>query len=359
MASSHARGLRRFVHAFNGFLLLLSSVSASSAWGQTSVVPEHTLAIGNLGSITCNPRRYAFNPTWTLLAAPQDDGSVRLFDVATGTALAPLRGGWKVGTFTYSQSDQGPPAYFGFSTDGEQLVWTWGKKVVLWDVASRQVRRREEIAGSSWGFDFSLFGGGGLVEKVRTAWPEPPSTGAGSRADSGDGRLVAFVNDNGDVAIQDGSNTRVLPGREKGKRGGCTVFDHGRRGPQLLFSRDARILCDSCLVTDVWDLSEAVPRLIVRTGRLSDTAGSPVLSPDGRTLAYTAAMGADGGFGLVDVENARSIGPMVEVKYMGPMEFSPDGRRLATVGWVPRKGKKRDFEVQIWSVEALRSAAPR
>jgi len=129
MASSHTRGLRRFVHAFNGFLLLLSSVSASSAWGQTSVVPEHTLAIGNLGSITCNPRRYAFNPTWTLLAAPQDDGSVRLFDVATGTALAPLRGGWKVGTFTYSQSDQVPPAYFGFSTDGEQLVWTWGKKV--------------------------------------------------------------------------------------------------------------------------------------------------------------------------------------------------------------------------------------
>ena len=40
---------------------------------------------------------------------------------------------------------------------------------------------------------------------------------------------------------------------------------------------------------------------------------------------------------------------------MGAMEFSPDSKHLATVGWVPRRGSKRDYEVQIWSVEALRS----
>ena len=41
---------------------------------------------------------------------------------------------------------------------------------------------------------------------------------------------------------------------------------------------------------------------------------------------------------------------------MGAMEFSPDSRHLATVGWVPGPGRKRDFEVQIWNVEAMRSA---
>ena len=130
MASRHAREARRSLHALNGFLLLFGSVDASSAWGQTSPVPEHTLAIGNLGSITCNPRRYAFNTSWTLLAAPQDDGSVRLFDVASGTALAPLLGGWKVGTFTYSQSDRVPAAYFGFSSDGEKRDF----EVQIWSV---------------------------------------------------------------------------------------------------------------------------------------------------------------------------------------------------------------------------------
>lgn len=28
------------------------------------------MPIGNMGSITCNPGRYAINPEWTLLAAP-------------------------------------------------------------------------------------------------------------------------------------------------------------------------------------------------------------------------------------------------------------------------------------------------
>ena len=142
---------------------------------------EWTMPIGNLGSITCNARRYAINATWTLLAAPQDDGSVRLFDVATGELLPPLEGGWKVGTFTYTYADRVPPAYFAFSSDGRNLVWSWGKKVVVWDVASRQVLDRREVPGSSWGFDFSLYGGEGSQEKVAMALPAPPSPGSGSR----------------------------------------------------------------------------------------------------------------------------------------------------------------------------------
>jgi WD40 repeat protein len=319
------------------------------------------MPIGNLGSTTCNPRRYAINAGWTLLAAPQDGGSVRLYDLATGESLPPLEGGFKVGTFTYAYADGVPPAHFGFSSDGRTLVWSWGKKVVAWDVASRQVLDKREVPGSSWGFGLSLFGWD-LHQNVAVAFLAPPRPGAGSRAESADGRLVAYVNPDNDVEIRDSAATlpRVLPGRDKGKRGWCTVFDNGLTGTQLLFSRDGRILCDSCRVTDVWDLSEPVPRLVVRTGRLRDTAARPVLSPDGRTLAYTWGNGGsfrgDGGFALIDVASARSTGPFVEVKYMGAMEWSPDSRHLATVGWVPGPGRKRDFEVQIWNVEALRAA---
>jgi hypothetical protein len=153
--------------------------------------------------------------------------------------------------------------------------------------------------------------------------------------------------------------TRVLPGREKGNHGRCPLFDDDRTGTQLLFSRDGRILCDSCRITDVWDLSEAIPRLVLRTGLLRDTAGRPVLSRDGQTLAHSWGTGSslrgDGGFGLIDVASARPVGPQIEVKYLGAMEFSPDGTRLATVGWVPGRGSKRDYEVQIWNVAALRS----
>ena len=204
------RGRRRFVwpdrlaRTLAGLLLSLSLNDGSYAAPRPSPADapeppvdlspflERTLPIGNLGSTTCNPRRYAINAEWTLLAAPQDSGSVRLYDLATGEALPPLEGGFKVGMFTYAYADGVPPAHFGFGSDGQTLVWSWGKKIVVWDVASRQVLEKREVPGSSWGLGFSLFGAD-LHQEVAVAFPPPPSSGSGSRAESADGSRIAYV----------------------------------------------------------------------------------------------------------------------------------------------------------------------
>lgn len=126
---------RRFRARVVGSVLFLAAPGALSPGAtpptQSSVAPagadmsrhlKMTMRLENVGSVTPNARRYDISPDWALLAAPKDDGSVLLFDVATGQPLPPLTGGFKVGTFTYANSAGTPPSYFGFSADGRFLT---------------------------------------------------------------------------------------------------------------------------------------------------------------------------------------------------------------------------------------------
>jgi hypothetical protein len=62
------------------------------------------------------------------------------------------------------------------------------------------------------------------------------------------------------------------------------------------------------------------------------------------------------GFALWDAARGRPLGPSIELGDPGSMEFSPDGRLLATVGYGPTASGKKAFVVQIWNVEAIRAA---
>jgi WD40 repeat protein len=415
---------------------------------------ERTFGIGNEGLATPNARRYAISPDWTTLAAPRDDGSVQLFDVATGQPVArALEGGFKVGMFTKLIQ----PSYFGFSSDGSLLVWSLGKKLVAWRVATREIVLRQEIedfATNPWGEgvhlgpqgrfitwltkkgatlwdtssrkaaqnlagDVCAFSPDGrwLALVARTVWdlerqapwdgsfeglclgwsPDgrllttSPSGGiqlrdlsaarplslasagmAWAPAWSADGRFLAFLDGNHDVEVWDlraePPTRRSLPSRNKG---GCKEIDaNGRRlgdrmlhlegSAQLVLSNDGRFLCDSCQVTDIWDLSQPTPLLMQRTGLLPMTSGRPALSRDGRTLAYAWGRGehlhGHGGFALWDAARGRPLGPSIELGDPGAMEFSPDGRLLATVGYGPTPSGKKGFVVQLWNVEAMRAA---
>jgi WD40 repeat protein len=257
----------------------------------------------------------------------------------------------------------------GFSPDGRLLALTGS----IWDLARGQPLE-ESLGGRCLGFSpdgryvlTTQYDGTGLWDVTGSRAPTRLSEHeAWRQAWSANGRFLAFANDDRNVEVWDLESKpptqRVLSEREKGPRGRpCR--------PALLLSRDGTLLSDSCLITDLWDLSRPTPRLMLRTGRVpisppggrAGRAGPPVLSQDGRTLVYTWGTGrrgaGNGGFGLWDVANGRPVGPRVEVRYFGRMELSPDGSLLATAGWGPDPSGNEGFILQIWSVEAIRSAA--
>jgi hypothetical protein len=173
--------------------------------------------------------------------------------------------------------------------------------------------------------------------------------------------FLAFANGDFDVEVWDleavPPTHRILQERE--------IRHWGRAcSPWLLLSHDGGLLSDACWVTDLWDLSQPAPRRMLRTGLI---LGPPIIGPrgrpsvlsrDGRTLAYTwgSGGGGDAGFGLWDVARGRAAGPRIEVRDLARMQFSPDGRLLATSGWGPGADGKGGPFVQLWNAEALRAA---
>jgi WD40 repeat protein len=441
---------------------------ASSPAAETSPFLVRTFELQRRGrpliGIDLNGHAHSIDPEWTRLAAPTKDGKVQLFDVASGEpAGTPLDGGFR-GTPVFL----GGPFNFTFTSDGRLLVWSYGKKVVVWRVDSREVLLKQEVddlkagvhvapggrflawstdestvvwdtssrsvsarlegrlcdfspdgrllalAGSLWDYEYArllkkpvggsiwdLERGQPLVEDIRGLChgfsPDgryvvvESTTGTALWDISGiqtlpafrrltdrvrrmiidrpvwsaNGRFLAFANGDFEVEVWDleavPPTHRILQERR--------IRHLGRAGsPWLLLSHDGGLLSDACWVTDLWDLSRPAPRRMLRTGLIlgppiiTPVGGRPsVLSRDGRTLAYTWGSGSllkdgDAGFGLWDVARGRAASPRIKVRDLARMQFSPDGRLLATSGWGPGAGGKDGPFVQLWSVDALRAA---
>jgi WD40 repeat protein len=437
---------------------------------ETSPLPVRTFELQRRGrpliGIDLNGLAFAIDPEWTRLAAPAKDGKVQLFDVASGEpAGPPLDGGFGLG----GQAFVGGPFTFTFTSNGKLLVWNWGKKVVVWQVDSREILLKQEVddlkagvsvapggrflawstdkstvvwdtssrsvstrlegrlcdfspdgrllalAGSLWDYEYARLlkkPVGGSIWDLERGQPLVENLGGLCHGFSPDGRYMVVESTTG-TALWDVSGVRALPafrhltdrvrrmiidrpvwsanGRFLAFANGdldVEVWDleavppthrilqereirYGGRAcsPWLLLSHDGGLLSDACWVTDLWDLSQPAPRRMLRTGLIlgppimGPVGGRPsVLSRDGRTLAYTWGSGrrllggGDAGFGLWDVARGRAAGPRVKVRDLARMQFSPDGRLLATSGWGPGADGKGGPFVQLWSVEAIRAA---
>lgn len=302
-----------------GLLLLvaaarLSSIAAEEPHGPASPprtdargdpLPEG--AIARLGTLRWHhegcAESVAFSSDGKLVATSTRDGSISLFETASGKRLGRLR--------PESEQDEGLVA-IAFSPAGRYLAaQAIGGHVLLWDTRSWKPAQTLATSPDEPGVD----------------WMRPPASLAFSR----DGKRLAATTTNEKVVIWD-----VASGERTAE------FDTGERTDRhLAFLPDGKTLAVTGRKSSIQLWDAAGGQLLRGTDSDGEDQHSLAISPDGKTMAS----GGSDCIRLFETTNCGEVGRFkAEMGYVCDLAFTPDGMSLVSVS--------TDAGIRIWNFDS-------
>jgi WD40 repeat protein/serine/threonine protein kinase/tetratricopeptide (TPR) repeat protein len=257
--------------------------------------PQADKPIRTFEGVRLAVQQVAFSPDGTRLATADSNGTVKVWDVATG----------KEGTILNALAGGGPPV---FSPDGELIARCGPSRVVVWDVKSGK-----EVV--------SLPTNHPIFSEVPVFSP--------------DGQNIAAVAGQGTVKLWD-----IVSGAEW-----LTLRGHRGQLQRVCFSPDGRrLLTGGTDAVQVWDITTNPEGLDLPVkGSFPDALG---FSPDGTRFAGPE----ESVLKLWDTTTGREVRALSGHKgKIDWVAWSADGRRIAaTAGSTDAGGNPAPGEVKVW-----------
>ena len=292
-----------------------------------AILEEHTKIVESI----------AFSPDETIFASGSHDGTIGLWDVATGKHIATLEGSAK----------RYPVRLIAFSPDGTLLAsQSDDRKVKLWDVSTREniatfqmtirslfFKSDGTLLAASQSDDHKVKLWDVSTEKNITTTREGHTDVIWSMAFSSDGTLLASGSKDKTVKLWDVATGENI----------ATFEGHERKVTSLAFSPDGTLLASGS--PDVIRLWDVATRTHIATLGHPGSSNSIAFSPDGTILAASVYDKTGPGVRLWDVSTRTTIAKFHEESSVMTIAFSPDGARLVSGSW--------PGEINLWDTSEL------